>query len=237
VEPSTTLAEKMQPDIPAPSPSFRTVEVRPPSARDEESAVFLSAVFIVLCVIYIVAFEVYDGAAKQRDRGLLPYQVLFTDLPPEEQRIFRQMREGFDEALVEHGQSGEWPDVARLAADGVPPFAGDSLDRSRLRWTVRSDGLATSYVGIPGDGGAFPAYLVRIQAPDPQAIERLSQPNAALDEEHRALPDGTLLHVTYWRRERAPVDDAVGADPARDGWSQIRLKSLFELSQEQKTPP
>ena len=48
------------------------------------------------------------------------------------------------------------------------------------------------------------------------------------------MPDGTLLHVTYWRRERAPVDDAVGADPARDGWSQIRLKSLFELSQEQK---
>ena len=124
--------------------------------------------------------------------------------------------------------------MARLAADGVPPFASDVLDASRLRWTVRSDGLVTSYVGIPGDGGAFPAYLVRIQAPDPQAIERLSQPNAALDEEHQLLPDGTLLHVTYWRRERAPVDDAVGADPAREGWSQIRLKSLFELSQEQK---
>jgi hypothetical protein len=214
------------------TPSVRTVEVRPPSARDEESAVFLSAVFIVLCVIYIVAFEVYDGGAKQRDRGLLPFQVLFSDLPAEEQRVFRAMREGFDEALVQHGQSGAWPDVARLAADGVPPFASDPLDRSRLRWRMSSEGLATSYVGIPEEAGAFPAYLVRIQAPDPQAIERLGQPNAALDEEHRALPDGTLLHVTYWRRERAPSDDAAGPDPARDGWTQIRLQNLFDPAQE-----
>jgi hypothetical protein len=136
--------------------------------------------------------------------------------------------------LRQHGQGGEWPDVGRLAADGVPPFAVDPLDRSRLRWQLRSDGLVSGYLGIPEEAGALPAYLVRIQAPDPQAIERLGQPNAALDEEHRALPDGTLLHVTYWRRERAPADDAVGPDPARDGWSQIRLKSLFEASPEPK---
>lgn len=217
----------MQPDTEAISPQVRTVEVKPPSARDEESAVFLTAVFIVLCVIYVVAFEVYDGGVTKRDRGLLPFQVLFADLPAEEQRIFRAMREGFDEALRVHGQNGPWPEVAKLASDGVPPFATDPLDRSRLRWTARTEGLVTTYLGIPEESGANPAYLIRIQAPDPQAIER-SGTAAAADEEHRPLPDGTLLHVTYWRRDRSPADGAVPDDPARDGWSQIRVKSLFD---------
>jgi hypothetical protein len=209
------------------------VEVRPPSDRDEAGAVFLSAVFVVLCVIYIIAFEVYDGAAKKPDRGLLPYQVLFSDLGPVDQRTFRQMREGFDEALLGFGRSGEWPAVARLAADGVPPFAADPLDQSGLRWELRSDGLGASYLGVPTAPGELPAYLVRIQAPDPRAIERLG-PTTALDEEHRALPDGALLHVTYWRRNGAPAADSTGRDPARDGWTQIRLKSLFDIPEEKR---
>ena len=219
----------MPPDTHATRSPVRTVEVRPPSERDEESAVFLFAVFVLLCVIYIVAFEVYDGGAKQRaDRGVLPFQVLFADLTPVDQRMFRQMREGFDEALVEHDRGGDWPAVDKLAADGVPPFALGALDQSELRWRLLRDALGTSYVGVPTASGAYPAYLVRIVAPDPQAIERLG-PQTALDEEHRALPDGTLLHVTYWRRDRAPTEQqAAGRDPARDGWSQIRLKSLFE---------
>jgi hypothetical protein len=85
-------------------------------------------------VIYIVAFEVYDGAAKQRDRGLLPHQVLFTDLPPSEQRIFPDVCEG---------STRRWSSTAR-AVNGpawrASPTASAPcrrfLDRSRLRWTV-----------------------------------------------------------------------------------------------------
>lgn len=211
---------------PAPE-SIRTVEVEPPSRADEGFAVFLAAGFVVLCVIYIVAFEVYDVPAARQDRGLLPFQTLFADLPPEEQRIFRQMQEGFDEALVEHERDGEWPGVERLARSGVPPFVRDPLDQARTRWERRSEDPVTIYLGVPTAPWTFPSYLIRIQPPDPQAIERLNA-RTALDEEHRALPDGTLLHVTYWRRDRAPDGDVGMQDPARAGWVQIRRRSLFE---------
>lgn len=206
---------------------IRTEEVRPPSPFDEAGAVFLGAMFVVLCVIYTVAFEVYGTAARTTSVGLLPFQVLFADLPSDDQRTYRQMREGFGEALRQYGRDGAWPASERLARDRVAPFVADPLDRAKLRWQLELDDAGASYVGLPTAPGEFASYQVRIRAPDPRAIERLDA-KTALDEEHRSLPDGTLLHVTYWRRDRPPPGGRGGGDPARDGWQQIRLKSLFD---------
>lgn len=212
-------------------PEIRTVEVHPPSQSDEGAFAFLAAVFVVLCVIYVVAFERYGAGPNtaRRTAPSLPYQVLFRDLPTAQQRQFRQMEEGLGEAMAVRARGGEWPAVDALATDGIPPFAPDALDKTGLRWRLLRDGLVALYVGTPTAGGA-PAWMIRVQEPDPLAAEQASA-NAPVDEEHRALPDGRLLHVTFWTRRNAVASAAIPADPALAGWSQIRIKSPFDLEE------
>lgn len=212
---------------PAPGP-VRVQEVLPPSMRDEGVGVFLSAAFVILCVIYIVAFERFGTGSSPQEatsRTLLPYQALFRNLSSPQQRIFREMQEGATEALGVRSRSGAWPTVDALAADAVPPFAPDPIDRSGLRWSLRRDGLLLQYIGVPSRPDDS-AYLVSIQEPDPVAGEKAIP--GVVDEEHRLLCDGRLLHVTFWlgRAEVAP-GQPIG-DPALAGWKQIRVKTLFE---------
>jgi hypothetical protein len=133
--------------------AIRTVEVLPASVTDEASWVFLAAAFIVLGMIYVFAFERYGwrGAAPAGSsaRALLPFQVLFRDLPPAEQRTFREMQEGGGEAVRLRAASGSWPSIDSLAAAGVPPFARDVLDKAGFRWSRQRDGLIVNYLGIP----------------------------------------------------------------------------------------
>src|SRR5439155_2330888 len=117
--------------------AIRTVEVRSPSAGDEEQWVFLTSMAVVLVVIYVVAFErggPLSTATAARPAPVLPFQVLFRDLPGAEQRIFREMQEGALEALRIRGTTAEWPEVDALAAQGIAPFTADVPDRSQPRW-------------------------------------------------------------------------------------------------------
>jgi hypothetical protein len=204
----------------------RTVEVAPASSGDEEVWVFLTAGFICLCVIYVLIFQLYGGPKSQTLNTALPYQVLFRDLPGVEQRIFREMQEGVTEAVRVRGTDGAWPAVETLAADGIPPFAPDALDKAGLRWEQRRDGLVTTYLGTPARVADSPAYLILIVEPAPGAGE---QPvPAVVDEEHQLLTDGTLVHVTYWKHAGSASPPAASADPAMQGWSQIRVNSPFQ---------
>lgn len=217
-------------------PPYRTVEVRSPSAADEASSVLLAAAFVVLVVIYVYAFERYGGSApapgQQVGSGLLPYQTLFRDLPSEEQRRFREMEEGVQEALRIRGESGRWPAVEALARDGIPPFAPSPTDRRPLRWTLRRSGLVADYVGA-ADDASRPSFLIHIQEPDPVAGEKPPSPSV-VDEEHQLLPDGTLLHVTYWKRAGPPPGEGIVGDPARLGWTQIRVRTLLEEMEQRR---
>lgn len=191
----------------------------------------LAAGFVLLGVIYTYGFE-REGArgitgAAGPGSGLLPYQVLFRDLPSAEQRVFRSMQEGAGEAVRRRGADGGWPAVDALAADAVPPFAPDVLDKARLRWSGRSDGLFANYLGVPSVADGMPAWLIMVQEPDPVTGEK-PPPPSVVDEEHQVLPDGTLLHVTYWKRPPAGLRDALVIDPAIEGWQQIRLRSPLE---------
>lgn len=202
-----------------------TVEVAPAGDGDEEVWVFLTAGFICLCVIYVLIFQLYGGRAQTLNTAL-PYQVLFRDLPGPEQRVFRAMQEGVTEAIRLHGDTGAWPAVEALAADGIPPFAPDALDRAGLRWTRSGGDLVTSYLGVPSRGTDMPAFLILIVEPAPGASEQPAP--AVVDEEHQVLPDGTLVHVTYWTHPAASLPAAVTADPALQGWSQIRVNSPYQ---------
>ncbi|MFM7140877.1 MAG: DUF6162 family protein [Alphaproteobacteria bacterium] len=207
---------------------IREVEVLPPSRRDETTWVLLAAGLVVLAVIYVVAFERFGAldraASGTAAKGILPFQVLFRDLPSERQRVFRSMQEGAVEAVSKRGSAGRWPSVEELAAEGIPPFASDPLDRSGLRWEARNDGLLWQYVGIPARTGD-PAYLVSIAEPEPVSGEKPVP--GVVDEEHQLLPDGRLLHVTHWTGEVDPGSGPV-VEPALRGWKQVRVTSAFE---------
>jgi hypothetical protein len=217
-----------------PRPAIRTVEVLPPSRSDESAWVFLTAGIVCVAVIYVLAFQTYRppgspavGAAETRT---LAFQVLFRDLPGPEQRVFRQMKEGLDEALRLRSREGSWPTVAALAAEEIPPFAPDVLDRSALVWGLRQDGLIGEYVGIPAAGSGRPAFLILMQEPEPTGGE---DPNAGgVDEEHQLLPDGRLLHVTFWKHASTSIRSGLITDPALDGWLQIRISSPFQIQEE-----
>ena len=212
----------------------RTVELAPPSGSDEAGWVLIAAGFVLLAVIYTYAFERdaarRGDAAKGAAGGLLPYQVLFRDLPSAEQRMLRAMQEGAGEAMRLRAQQGAWPSTAGLAAAGVPPFAPDVLDKSGYQWTGRTDGLLTDYLGLPSRAGGTPpasAFLLFVQEPDPVTGER-PPPPSVVDEEHQLLPGGILLHVTYWKRAVAALRPGMVVDPALEGWQQIRLKTPLE---------
>jgi len=218
-----------------PRAAIRTVEVVPPSYGDEGSWVFLSATFVCLCVIYIIAFQLHlpTGAAGDRRtaRPPLPFQVLFRDLPGKEQRVFRAMQEGLQEALRMRGKDGDWPSVDSLAALEIPPFAPDVLDKSGLTWTQYRDGPLVQYLGVPARGTDMPAFLIFIQEPGPSGGEQFVP--SVVDEEHQLLADGKLLHVTYWKHTPAAVRRGATPDPALAGWLQIRITNPFQELEEQ----
>ena len=210
--------------------AVRTVEVAPPSSSDEASWVFLTATFICLCVLYTLAFQLHLPVGSAGDRRTasppLPFLVLFRDLPGKEQRIFRVMQEGLQEGLRMRGKDGEWPSVDTLAALDIPPFAIDVLDKSGLTWTQHRDGPLVEYLGTPARGTDTPAFLIFIQEPGPNGSEQFVP--SVVDEEHQLLPDGKLLHVTYWKHAPGSVRRGSTSDPALEGWLQIRITNPFQ---------
>jgi hypothetical protein len=206
--------------------TVRTVEVVSPSVEGELVWLFNTAAFILVVVIYIVAFETLGSGRVVSTGpmdGLLPFQVLFRDLPTSDQRMFRAMQEGAGEAERLRAADGAWPTTPSLADAGVPPFARDPLDKVGLRWSERSERLVVNYLGVSPAAGSS-AFLILIQEPDPATGEKAPQPGV-VDEEHQLLTDGTLLHVTYWKSAEPSLRPGVIGDPAMAGWTQIRVTS------------
>lgn len=188
----------------------RTLEVRGPSARGEGARVLRWSLYVVLASAVVIGRSRTSSIASE---PLATYQVSFTALAPDEQRIVRSMREGLLEAERMRAEKGAWPTVEQLASEGIPPFARDPLAPG-LRWTLRRDGLLTGYVGESGGG---PSYLLWIQEPEPGAGD---PPNTPADETHHPLPGGVILHVGTWVRDGA-APASVPARPWMEGWKQV----------------
>jgi hypothetical protein len=179
-----------------------------------------------------------DGGAGTRD--LMPYQRLFHTLGGEDQRLFRELQEGLLEAENVRSSTRRWPAPASLASQGIPPFAGGPARGGRrlYRWELRQEGPYVNYLGLPADR-RDPAFLLLVQEPDPQAppagppisstpaIPAIPAPAApsSPDEMHHRLPDGTILHVSTWMRQRGPGAAGAGGgvivEPYLQGWSQL----------------
>jgi hypothetical protein len=200
-------------------------EVLPPSRRGETGAVLRAAAIVVAGSL------LWIGGARSGDDetsgagALLPFQASFVELEPALQRAVREMQEGAIEAMRARGGEGKWPDAARLAAEGVPPFADDGVDRGRRLWTSSIERYAFQYLGVPaarGDGTA--PLLIQLLEPPPGDLEG-RDPRIPLppDEQHRRLADGTLLHVSFWvgPRGSSPPAGAFVKEPALEGFLQV----------------
>ena len=197
--------------------TLRTVDIRPPSVRAETLNVIKGAAAIVVIVaayIFRPTFGAPSIAAPVA--GLLPYQHLIRDASSNEQRIFRELQEGLLEAERIRAQTGRWPDVSTLEAEGIPPFAADPTQQVDYKWTSVRQDWATNYIGVPSDPSE-PAWVLVILEPEPGAPPDPA-PN---DETHHRLPDGTTLHVSIWNMPEAKRRSGFAALrlPQNEGWT------------------
>jgi hypothetical protein len=199
----------------------RTVEIRPPSLREETTIVVRLAVVILAIVGFYLANTAWrvDGAPA-RANGLLPYQTLVSDAAAPDQRIFRELQEGLLEAERVRGATGGWPAADALADEGIPPFAKDPTAKGRAyRWIVTHRGAFINYRGIPGVTGA-PAWLLLIQEPLPDSLPDPSPE----DEEHHRISPGVMLHVSVWTHaDGSELSPALVQVPQAEGWIQLRV--------------
>src|SRR4051812_24383318 len=181
--------------------------IRPPSLRAETLNVLkASGAIVVLVAAYLfrpALFSEPETARTGRASDLLPFQVLVSDAPAPDQRMFRELQEGLLEAERVRAATGRWPDAAALARDGIPPFAADPTRKdATYRWSTLVQGTTINYVGIPTTSSA-PAWMLVILEPEPGA----PPDPAPSDETHhriqgiqgiQAAPEITL-HVSIWR--------------------------------------
>ena len=191
----------------------------PPSAHGETHLVLRAAAAIVFGALFVIGLRAGDGSPENGPRtgDLLPFQVLFRDVPPPVQRMYREMQEGVLEVENARAATKQWPAVDTLAAQGIPPFA---LASPSYRWRLVRDGVFVNYVGMPAPTSDGPAFLALIQEPDAGYVDTTTTP---LDEVHHRLADGTLLHVSIWFRAAtaaAPADQVL-TQPSTAGWTQV----------------
>jgi hypothetical protein len=202
----------------------RTLEIRPPSVRDETLNVLKVASAIVVVVAAYLFRPSFGGQlGTSRSGDLLPFQSLVRDASSVDQRMFRELREGLLESERVRSTTGRWPDAAALAAEGIPPFSADPTRKNATyRWSTLTQGTIVNYVGIPSTPSVSAWLLVVIEPapgdpPDPA-------PN---DETHHRLPDGTTLHVSIWQvpeKSRAGGFTATPL-PQNEGWTQLLVGS------------
>jgi hypothetical protein len=199
--------------------AIRDVLIASPSMRRELMAVLRAAVVIVFGVwLYLVNSPFAAAGGDLTRRGTLaPFQAFVRDRSPEEQRMFRELQVALLEAETIRSTEGEWPDAARMAAEGIEPFAPNpTLKGARYTWRELRDGRFVNYLGVPDRAGAS-SWLVLVQEPDPAAPEAFTP-----DEEHHQLVDGSVLHVSIWTLPpnlRAP--QRIARAPQFEGWTQL----------------
>jgi hypothetical protein len=197
---------------------FRRMEIRPLSARAElGNVVRFSMVVVVAVWMYLATDSATFRDVRTAKQNLLPFQALVQDRPATEQRVFRELQEGLLEAELKRADTGGWPPVAQLAADGIPPFALDPTARDgSYDWRLMSSGIYINYLGLPKKSGG-PAWLVLVLEPEPGV-----PPDAAReDEEHHRLITGEMLHVSTWVRADARIPSRIVRAPQAEGWTQL----------------
>jgi hypothetical protein len=186
--------------------------------RAETTRVLVLAGLIVTGLAAYLAMRA-TGTGRDRDseRNLLPYQLLARTLPESEQSVFRSIRSAWPALEADRVRSARWPDAAALAEEGVAPFRSGGAGGMGQRWEQFQRGTTVTYLGVPMNPAAR-AWLLTIQEPEPGA----APDPAPEDEEHRRLPDGTILHTYVWmHRYGGQVIARFVPQPQNDGWIEV----------------
>jgi hypothetical protein len=196
----------------------RSVTVAMISPREELMAVLRGAVAIGIAVWVYLALTVGFVRDSSSVSNLLPFQRLAADRPAADQRMFRELQEGLIEAENARGATGRWPEVSKLASDGIPPFAPTPTSTGpSYTWRLLRSGAYVNYLGLP-DRPDAPAWLVWIQEPQPGVpvgVVRESQ-------EHHRLSDGSMLRVSTWTHTNGGSLQAQPiVMPQSEGWLQL----------------
>lgn len=205
-------------------PVTRTTEVQPDNLRDEIVLVMrLTAIIAVAAMLTMTALRSIDDKDSTHGAALLEFQILVRDLPAPEQRIYRQMAEGLVEAERIRGQTKEWPSVDVLAAQAIPPFASDPLDKDGYTWRLLNDGVFFEYVGIPSASSSAPLFLMQLQEPDP-GVPFISKP--PVDQVHHELSDGTPIHASFWKKAHVRAREKPTVNLIAEGFTQILVSPM-----------
>lgn len=147
------------------------------------------------------------------------------DAPAGLQRDLRELHEAGEDAVRWRGDHGGWPTSAELAALAIAPFA--PRPGAPPRAFVRSD--APWLIQYLGHAEGARALLLQVLEPRPGENEGEGGTPLPPDEQHRILPDGKVLHVSYWIGPEPQGDSTPRgvflADPARHGFEQVLFGS------------
>jgi hypothetical protein len=141
-----------------------------------------------------------------------PWQHSFLELTGPQQRLYRELREGLDDAENRRAETQRWPDPAELAADQVPAFATSA-------WSLATQGPYVNYVGE----AAGLRWLVLYIEPEPGLLRT---PKRAAAARRRRAPHLARRHRSSRHRVDAVAHRAQatcgarfpslrGLDPAR----------------------
>ena len=200
--------------------------VASPSARGETCAVVRALAIVgTLALLWISRGTLGGGAGDAAELGFAPWQRAFATLAADLQRDLRELHEAGEEAVRWRGDRGSWPAPAELAADSIAPFA--PRPGAPPRRFERSD--APYLLQYLGHADGVRSLLLQVMEPRPGENEGEGGAPLPPDEQHRVLPDGKVLHVSYWvgptpQDDRAPRG-AFLADPARHGFEQVLFGS------------
>lgn len=200
--------------------------VRRSETRERSIIIGLAVGVATLVALYLgLRSSVLDRGANGT---LMPYQMLVRDLVSADQTDFTRLRESLLEAESARAQTGRWPEAAAVSA---LPVSGASADASAYKWARTQRNFVVNYLGLPEGDVSAPAWLLRIQEPDP-ATPTDSAPN---DEEHHRLPDRTVLHVSIWtHRFGGQVTPDFFIKPETAGWTQLLTAPLNPIVSSKK---
>jgi len=188
------------------------VAVMSASFSGESTAVVHCMVIIMVLGLLVSGLH---GGNTQTFEPQYSYEVLFRTLSPEIQRMHRELLSAFEEASYLRTPAGEWPSVARLSEELIPPFDRDSDTGSDYQWEMRAESELIQYLGRPTSDGDKPFFLLSIQENIPHP------PGTPLGDFHRRSDDGSVLHFGVWFHAKPKPVTQILDRPEREEWLQI----------------
>jgi hypothetical protein len=145
---------------PNPSPSKNARVVAPLNARRETIGVLIAVELIVLLMV----FRFVLVSDEEHLQYLQPHQQLDTMLTGTQRSLYQTLLSAITDIEFLWDQQGQWPEIALLKQEEVPPFAPEFLPSAlqAYTWTRYAQGTWVDYLGNnPMDSNAH-SFILRV---------------------------------------------------------------------------